>query len=89
LGQKQDQPQKQQAKPTSPSSPAPAPYDPGRLGDPVNRFRSKGDRTGRWGDLPPRLREAMLSGKRDLDDFPPEFQELLREYFKELPGNEK
>jgi hypothetical protein len=29
----------------------------------------------------------MLSGKRDLDDFPPEYQQLLKEYFKSLSGD--
>jgi hypothetical protein len=72
-----------------PSSPATSPYDPGRNSDPINKFRSRGDRTGRWGDLPPRLREAMLSGKRDLDDYPAEYRELLKEYFKSLSGDEK
>jgi hypothetical protein len=31
----------------------------------------------------------MLSGKRDLDDFPAEYRELLKEYFKSLSGDEK
>jgi len=26
----------------------------------------------------------MLSGKRDIDDFPPEFQQILKEYMKKL-----
>ena len=69
-----------------PSNPATAPYDPNRQGDPINKFRSRGDRTGRWGDLPPRMREAMLSGRRDLDQFPPEYQQLLKEYFKVISG---
>ena len=77
---RQPQPMKPQRQP---SSPAPEPYDPDRR-DPANVFRSKGDRSGRWGDLPPRIREAMFSGKRDLDDFPPEYQQLLKEYFQGL-----
>ena len=82
-GQKpQSQGQKPQAS-KQPSSPANAPYDPNR-NDPANIFRSKGDRSGRWGDLPPRIREAMFNGKRDLDDFPPEYQQLLKEYFQGL-----
>lgn len=87
-GQPQPQPGRQQQsqsqRPQQPGNPATAPYDPNRTGDPVNKFRSRGDRTGRWGDLPPRLREAMLSGKRDLDDYPPEFQQVLKEYMKKL-----
>jgi uncharacterized protein YoaH (UPF0181 family) len=87
--QQQDQMQQPGQKPSQPSSPATSPYDPNRNGDPINKFRSKGDRTGRWGDLPPRIREAMLSSKRDLDDFPPEYQQLLKEYFKTLSGDDK
>jgi ElaB/YqjD/DUF883 family membrane-anchored ribosome-binding protein len=93
-GQGQGQPQQQKPgpqsqKPDQPQNPATSPYDPNRRGDPINRFRSKGDRTGRWGDLPPRLREAMLTGKRDLDEYPPEFQQFLMEYFKALSGEER
>jgi hypothetical protein len=75
-------------KPQQPSNPATSPYDPNR-NDPANVFRSKGDRSGRWGDLPPRIREAMFSGKRDLDDFPPEYQQLLKEYFQGLLGEKQ
>lgn len=85
-GQPQDQMQKPQSS-QNPQNPATSPYDPNRNGDPINKFRSKGDRTGRWGDLPPRIREAMLSGKRDLDQYPPEYQQLLKEYFKSLSGD--
>jgi hypothetical protein len=91
-GPPQQQPQDQQQQPQSskdPKNPATSPYDPNRNNDPINKFRSHGDRSGRWGDLPPRLREAMLSGKRDLDDFPPEYQQLLKEYFKSLSGEDK
>lgn len=61
------------------------PYDPNRR-DPMHKFRSRGDRTGRWGDLPARIREAMLSGRRDLDDYPAEFQQILKEYMDALAG---
>lgn len=84
--QKQQQQQQQGKRPQQPSNPATSPYDPGRNSDPINKFRSTADRTGRWGDLPARLREPILNGKRDLDDYPPEFQQLLKEYFKELSG---
>jgi hypothetical protein len=80
----QGQPKPQSMKPDQPSNPAEKPYDPNRNGEPINKFRSKGDRTGRWGDLPPRVREAMLSGKRAIDDFPAEYQQLLKEYMKKL-----
>jgi ElaB/YqjD/DUF883 family membrane-anchored ribosome-binding protein len=71
-------------KPDQPQNPADKPYDPNRNGEPINKFRSKGERTGRWGDLPARLREAMLSGKRSSDDFPAEYQQVLKEYMKRL-----
>lgn len=84
-GQPQQQQQKPQAmKPDQPSNPAEKPYDPNRTSEPINKFRSRGDRTGRWGDLPARLREAMLTGKRAIDDFPAEYQQLLKEYMKKL-----
>lgn len=28
----------------------------------------------------------MLHGKRDVDDYPAEYQEMLKEYMKELSG---
>jgi hypothetical protein len=71
-------------RPDQPQNPADKPYDPNRNGEPINKFRSKGDRTGRWGDLPARVREAMLSGKRAIDDFPAEYQQVLKEYMKKL-----
>ena len=78
------QPKPQAQKPDQPSNPADKPYDPNRNGEPINKFRSRGDRTGRWGDLPARVREAMLSGKRAIDDFPAEYQQVLKEYMKRL-----
>lgn len=78
------QPMPPQNRPRDPGDPAREPYDPNRTGDPINKFRSTADRTGRWGDLPPRVREAILSGKRDLDEFPPEFQQVLKEYMRKL-----
>ncbi|MBV8881761.1 MAG: hypothetical protein JO332_17520 [Planctomycetaceae bacterium] len=84
-GQPQQPQQKPQGqKPDQPQNPADKPYDPNRNGEPINKFRSKGERTGRWGDLPARLREAMLSGKRSSDDFPAEYQQVLKEYMKRL-----
>jgi len=80
----QQQPKPQSGKPDQPQNPADKPYYPNRNGEPINKFRSKGDRTGRWGDLPARVREAMLSGKRAIDDFPAEYQQVLKEYMKRL-----
>jgi ElaB/YqjD/DUF883 family membrane-anchored ribosome-binding protein len=78
------QPKPQTGKPDQPQNPADKPYDPNRNGEPINKFRARGDRTGHWGDLPARVREAMLSGKRAIDDFPAEFQQVLKEYMKRL-----
>ena len=83
-GKQQQQQRPQAMKPDQPNNPATAPYDPNRVGDPVNKFRSRGDRTGRWGDLPSRIREAMLSGRRQVDDYPAELQEVLKEFMKKL-----
>lgn len=80
----QQQPKPQSQKQDQPSNPADKPYDPNRTGEPINKFRSRGDRTGRWGDLPARVREAMLSSRRQMDDFPAEYQQVLKEYMKRL-----
>jgi ElaB/YqjD/DUF883 family membrane-anchored ribosome-binding protein len=85
----QQQPKPQSGKPDQPSNPADKPYDPNRNGEPINKFRSKGDRTGRWGDLPARVREAMLTGKRAIDDFPAEYQQVLKEYMKKLADDKE
>ena len=50
-------------------------------------FRFRGDRTGEWGHLPPRLRQDLLNGTRGLDVYPPEFAQLLREYFERLAND--
>jgi outer membrane biosynthesis protein TonB len=78
--QKQQQPQSQSQK--NPNGPAPSPYDPNRT-DPPNKFRSKADRTHGWGDLPPAIREAIMNGRRDIDEYPAEFQDVLRRVMKE------
>jgi hypothetical protein len=85
----QQQPKPQGQRPDQPSNPADKPYDPNRNGEPINKFRSRGDRTGRWGDLPPRVREAMLTGKRAIDDFPAEYQQVLKEYMKKLADDKE
>jgi hypothetical protein len=38
--------------------------------------------------LPPKIREAMLHGWRDIDDYPADYAELLNEYFKTLSGEQ-
>ena len=84
-GPPQQQQQKPQSmKPDQPQNPADKPYDPNRNGEPINKFRSRGERSGRWGDLPARIREAMLSGKKLSDDYPAEYQQVLKEYMKRL-----
>jgi uncharacterized protein with von Willebrand factor type A (vWA) domain len=90
-GQSKDQQQKkdgQSSKAQNPSSPAQSPYDPNR-NDPPSKFRSKADKTGSWGNLPEKVRDAMLHGKRDVDEYPAEFSELLKEYMRQLSGEDK
>lgn len=72
-----------QQKPKNGDQNAQNPYDPNRT-DPPSKFRSEADRTGHWGDLPARLREEILHGKRDIDQYPPEFQEMIKEYMREI-----
>jgi len=69
--------------PKDAGSPAPKPYPPNRT-DPPSVFRSKLDRAKGWGDLPPRIREAFMQGKRDIDEYPAEFQGILRRLTQEL-----
>ena len=64
------------------------PYDPSR-NDPANKFRSRADRFGQWGLLPPHQREAIMHRNDALEDFPPEFQELIKEYNKVLSEEDK
>ena len=82
--QQQQKPEQKQAnRPKDPGNPAQKPYDPNRT-DPPSKFRSRGDRTGQWGDLPPRVRDAILDSSRDIDEYPPEYQEMIKEYMKRL-----
>ncbi len=64
------------------ANPATAPYDPNRVPESMKKFRSAGDRDGKWSDLPSRTRESMISGGKDLDGFPAEYRELLGRYFE-------
>jgi hypothetical protein len=89
-GQSKDQKKKDGKngqKPQNPSSPAQAPYDPNRS-DPPSKFRSQADKTGQWGNLPEKIRDAMLHGKRDVDEYPAEFQQMLKEYMERLSGGD-
>ena len=69
-------------------SPATQPYNPNR-NDPANKFRSNADRFGMWGNLPPRVREAIYHDEKSIEDFPPEFQELLKQYHKVIAEEDK
>ncbi len=86
-GEKKDPQGKNKAKPKNPSDPATDPYDPSR-NDPPSKFRSEADKTGSWGDLPAKVRDAMLHGRRDVDDYPAEFQQMLKEYMEKLSGSD-
>ena len=83
---RQNKNQKQQQSRKSPKKPSgehESPYNPNRRA-PASKFRSKADKSGSWGHLPPALRDAMLHGKNDIDDYPPEFREALKEYMERL-----
>ena len=83
---KDQQGKKNQAKPKNPGDPAVAPYDPNR-NDPPSKFRSEADKTGSWGNLPEKVRDAMLHGRRDVDEYPAEYQQMLKEYMERLSGH--
>jgi hypothetical protein len=55
----------------------------------VNKFRSEADRRGRWGDLPGRARDPILHDPHAWEDFPAEYQEMLKEYQKRLAEEEE
>ena len=46
------------------------------------------DRFGIWGILPPRIREALNHDARALDDFPAEYQEIIKQYHKVISEEE-
>ena len=79
---KQNQQNKPKMKPNA-NNPATSPYDPNR-NDPANPFKSLADKAGKWGELPPKVREQILQGEREIEKFPAEYQEMLKEYFKRL-----
>ena len=96
--QKQRQQRRQQRKQSSPqnsqgqqqqtqqndqsSSPATSEYE--AQGDPTVRERQGrvGTDAGKWGDLPPKARDAL--NQQDEDGFPEEYRDELAEYFKRL-----
>ncbi len=70
--------------PPTPGSGADRTYTPDRTAQPDSVFRSRnGDAVMQ---LPPRIREAMLHARRDIDDYPADYAQLLSEYFKTLSG---
>lgn len=70
------------------TSPAPQPYRPERAPEPSEAFRTR-TASGPWGRLPERLREAIRQGSRDIDQYPPEFRERIRDYTLRLIQGEK
>lgn len=67
------------------AAPAPRAYVPERTAPPGGAFVSRGAGSA-WGNLPDRIRQAILRGSRDVDQYPAEFRELIREYMKTLSG---
>jgi hypothetical protein len=64
---------------------APRPYERRDDGVQGGRFVSRGDGVP-WSDLPPRMRDAILHGLRDIDEYPVEFRETLRRWSRVLAG---
>jgi hypothetical protein len=63
------------------------PYVAPRRETPRSKFEAPRD-AGGWGDLPPRLREAILHAARDLDSYPPELRAPMEDYFRRLSRGE-
>lgn len=55
-----------------------------KSGSPSSKFRSTADREGTWGSLPEKERVAILHQRSLIDEYPPEYQEILKEYYKAL-----
>ncbi len=64
-----------------PGDPATSPYNPNRT-DPPSVFKDMASRTARWGDLPPKVRDAVMKDRNGIDDFPPEWREKIKQYYK-------
>lgn len=75
------QPQQMQTSPKKPSQPAVKPYQAKGSSSP-NSGKHSGDVTRRWGELPPKLREAILQSKNEA--FLLGYMERLKRYFKIL-----
>lgn len=80
---KERQPGDETREPRGPDDGAKKPYGVNRTAQPGDIFRSKGA-DGGWGGLPPKDRPAALQSWRALDEYPPEFQQVLKEYYEEL-----
>ncbi len=74
---------------SNPGKPAEKPYDPPKRTPPPLTGPRSSDPAGAWGNLPPRLRDQILQGERDVERFPEEYRELLREYFKRLAEEDR
>ena len=91
-GQRPQNPRPQPLNPDNqpnPGQPAEKPYDPPKRTPPPLTGPRSSDPAGAWGNLPPRLRDQILQGERDVERFPEEYRELLREYFKRLAEEER
>ena len=63
------------------------PKNPRRPGDPAPEEHWSQDVNGRWGALPPKLQELIRQG--DPAKFPPQYREMLEEYYKRLSDQDK
>ena len=80
------QPQKSKEQPKQkPGEPAQKPYE--ATAQPPGTGRHTGGTTDRWGNLPPKLRDAIILSKSE--EFTLEYQQWLERYFKILAGEQK
>jgi hypothetical protein len=71
-----------------PGDPAQSPYNPERT-DPPSIFKDTSSRTARWGDLPPKFREAVELSKNSIDDYPPEWRHKIAKFYESFQNTQK
>lgn len=83
-GDPQEKDQQGQPKPKDKSgNPATKPYDPSKT-EQAEALKKMLEGSLRWGDLPQKMRDQILMGEMDIEKFPPEYRDILENFFKEL-----
>lgn len=86
-GQPENQEEKNGNQPEDAQNGKGDPKNPRRPGDPAPEEHWSQDVNGRWGALPPKLQELIRQG--DPAKFPPQYREMLEEYYKRLSDQDK